>query len=78
MAPLTELTTFDIDDISVKRLPAPTDSCHSDEPVKLTAYGWVYSWNTMTVPNCSYVLVSEAFNSARSAFSSAVSVTIKN
>ena len=27
-----------------------------------TAYGWVTSWNTTTVPNGSYVLFSEAFN----------------
>ena len=43
-----------------------------------TVYGWVYSWNTTTVPNASYVLVSEAFNSAGSAFSSGVSMTVDN
>ena len=43
-----------------------------------TLYGWLCSWNTTTVPNASYVLVSEAFNSAGSAFSSGVSMTVKN
>jgi outer membrane protein assembly factor BamB len=43
-----------------------------------TLYGWLCSWNTSTVPNASYVLVSEAFNSAGSAFSPGVSMTVKN
>jgi DNA-binding beta-propeller fold protein YncE len=51
-----------------------------DAPVLCTAtltdYGWSCSWNTSTVPNGSYVLVSEAFNSAGSAFSSGVDVTV--
>jgi streptogramin lyase len=44
----------------------------------LTYYGWLCSWNTTTVPSGSYVLVSEAFNSAGSAFSSGVSITVNN
>jgi YVTN family beta-propeller protein len=44
----------------------------------LTAYGWVCSWNTTTVPNGSYVLLSEASGAGGSAFSSGVSMTIKN
>ena len=43
-----------------------------------TLYGWLCSWNTSTVPNGSYVLVSEAFNSAGSSFSSGVSITVSN
>ena len=43
-----------------------------------TAYGWVYSWNTTTVPNGSYALLSEAFNASASAFSAGVSITVKN
>ena len=43
-----------------------------------TLYGWFCSWNTTTVPNGSYVLVSEAFNAAGSTFSSGVSMTVKN
>ena len=43
-----------------------------------TAYGWLCSWNTTTVPNGSYVLVSEAFNSGGSAYSAPISVTVKN
>ena len=44
-----------------------------------TLYGWLCSWNSTTVPNGSYSLLSEAFNSGRSAFSSGVSVvTVKN
>ena len=44
----------------------------------LTYYGWLCSWNTTTVPNGSYVLLSEAFNSTGSAFSSGVSITVHN
>ena len=44
----------------------------------LTPYGWFSSWNTTTVPNASYALVSEAFNSVGSAFSSGVSITVRN
>ena len=44
----------------------------------LTYYGWVCSWNTTTVPNGSYALLSEAFNSGGSAFSSGVSITVNN
>ena len=43
-----------------------------------TLYGWLCAWNTTTVPNGSYVLLSEAFNSAGSTFSSGVSVTVDN
>jgi hypothetical protein len=43
-----------------------------------TYYGWVCVWNTTTVPNGSYVLVSLASNSAGSTFSSGVSVTVNN
>ena len=41
-------------------------------------YGWLDDWNTTTVPDGSYVLVSEAFNTGGSAFSSGVSITVKN
>ena len=41
----------------------------------LTYYGWLTSWNTKTVANASYVLLSEAFNSTGSAFSPGVSIT---
>ena len=44
----------------------------------LTIYGWLCSWNTTTVPDGAYVLVSEAFNSAGSTFSSGVSITVNN
>jgi hypothetical protein len=44
----------------------------------LTSYGWLYSWNTKTVANGSYVLLSEAFNSTSSAFSPTVNITITN
>jgi len=43
-----------------------------------TYYGWLYSWNTTTVPNGSYALLSEAFGSGGSAFSSHVSITVNN
>ena len=44
----------------------------------VTDYGWLCSWNTTTVPNGSYVLVSEAFNSAGSTFSSGVGINVDN
>jgi hypothetical protein len=43
-----------------------------------TYYGWVYSWNTTTVPNASYALLSEAFGAGGSAFSSPISITVNN
>ena len=43
-----------------------------------TFSGWLCSWNTTTVPDGSYVLLSEAFNSAGSTFSSGVGVTVNN
>jgi streptogramin lyase len=44
----------------------------------LTLYGWIYSWDTTTVPNGSYALLSEAFNSGGSSFSPGVSITVTN
>ena len=44
----------------------------------LTYYGWVCSWNSTTVPNGSYALVSEASGAGGTAYSSGVSVTVKN
>ncbi len=41
-----------------------------------TLYGWLDDWNTTTVANGSYVLLSQAFNSFESAFSSGVTVTV--
>jgi alpha-tubulin suppressor-like RCC1 family protein len=43
---------------------------------KATIFGWLCLWNTSTVPKGSYVLVSEAFNSAGSTFSSGVGVSV--
>jgi hypothetical protein len=43
-----------------------------------TLYGWLCSWNTTTVANGSYVLLSEAFNSGGSAFSPSVNITVNN
>jgi chitinase len=43
-----------------------------------TYYGWLYSWNTTTVPNGSYTLRSEAFNSGGTAFSPSVSIAVAN
>jgi hypothetical protein len=43
-----------------------------------TLYGWLCDWNTTTVPDGSYVLVSEAFNSTGSAFSAGVGITVNN
>ena len=43
-----------------------------------TLYGWLCAWNTATVPNGTYILLSGAINSAGVAFSSGVSVTVDN
>ena len=43
-----------------------------------TIYGWLFSWNTTSVANGSYVLASEAFNSTGSAFSPGVNITVAN
>jgi hypothetical protein len=43
-----------------------------------TLYGWLCSWNTTTMANGSYVLLSEAFNSGGSAFSPSVNITVNN
>jgi hypothetical protein len=45
---------------------------------KPTYYGWLCSWNTTTVPNGSYALLSEAFGAGGSTFSSGVSITVNN
>ena len=44
----------------------------------LTYYGWLCSWNTTTVPNGSYALVSYASGAGASAFSSPISITVDN
>ena len=43
-----------------------------------TYYGWLCGWNTTTVPNGAYVLVSLATGSGGTAASPGVSITIKN
>ena len=43
-----------------------------------TIYGWLCGWNTTTVPNGTYALVSVASNSVGTAASSGVSVTVNN
>jgi uncharacterized protein YjbI with pentapeptide repeats len=44
----------------------------------LTYYGWLCSWNTTTVPNGTYALLSEAFGGGGSTFSAGVSITVHN
>ena len=43
-----------------------------------TIYGWLCGWNTTTVPNGAYVLVSLATGSGGTAASSGVSITVNN
>ena len=43
-----------------------------------TIYGWLDGWNTTTVPNGTYLLLSEAFGSGGNTFSSGVTVTVHN
>jgi hypothetical protein len=45
---------------------------------KLSMFGWVCLWNSVTVPNGSYALVAEASNSSATAFSPGVDITVKN
>ena len=44
----------------------------------LTIYGYLYSWNTTTVPNGSYVLLSEAIGAGGSAVSPGVPIKVSN
>ncbi len=44
----------------------------------LTLYGWLCDWNTATVPDGSYVLVSEAYGPTGNGFSSGVSINVDN
>ena len=53
-------------------------SGHSVGAATLTYYGWVDTWNTTTVPNGSYVLVSYASGAGGSTASSGVSITVNN
>ncbi len=43
-----------------------------------TYYGWLFTWNTKTVANGPYVLLSEAFNSSGSAYSPNVNINVQN
>ena len=45
---------------------------------KPTPYGWICAWNTSSVPNGFYVLVSEAFNSGGGALGGGVSIAVNN
>ena len=54
------------------------ESGHLIGTAKPTLYGWVTSWNTTTVPNGSYVLLSEAVNGGSSGVSAGVTITVSN
>ena len=43
-----------------------------------TLYGWIYVWNTKTVPDASYILFAQAFNAGGSALSAPTNITVKN
>lgn len=43
-----------------------------------TQYGWLCAWNTATVPNGSYILVSKASNSVGTGYSQGVTITVHN
>jgi hypothetical protein len=43
-----------------------------------TIYGWIYVWNTTTVPNAAYVLLSDASGPGGNTVSSGVSITVNN
>ena len=44
----------------------------------LTLYGWLCDWNTTTVPDASYVLVSEASGPTGNTYSTGVTITVNN
>jgi hypothetical protein len=46
--------------------------------VTATEYGWICSWNTTGVPSGSYALLSVTSGVGGSAYSSGVSITVKN
>ena len=43
-----------------------------------TAFGWLYHWDTTTVPNGSYLLFSQAFNASGNSISPPVTISIHN
>jgi len=43
-----------------------------------TPYGWIYRWDTTSVPNGSYLLLSIGFNSVKRGVSSQTKITIQN
>jgi hypothetical protein len=53
-------------------------SGHSVGTATLTEYGWLYNWNSSTVPNGSYALLSEATGAGGSLYSSGVNITVSN
>ena len=53
-------------------------SGHSLGTATPTLYGWLDSWDTTTVPNGSYVLVSYATGPGGSTASAGVGVTVQN
>ena len=54
------------------------ESGHLIGTAKPTLYGWVTIWNTTTVPNGSYVLLSEAVNGGSSGVSAGVTIIVSN
>ncbi len=58
-----------------------TGGSYSDQVIGTatpTYYGWLFDWDSTTVPNGSYTVRTEAFNSTGSAFSPSVSFTVNN
>ena len=53
-------------------------SAHVACTATLTYYGWLCSWNTATVPNGTYALLSEASGTGGNAFSSHIGITVTN
>ncbi len=43
-----------------------------------TYFGWIFSWNTKTVPNGSYLLFSQAFNASGNGVSSPTKIVVRN
>ena len=58
-----------------------TGGSYSDQVIGTatpTYYGWLFDWDSTTVPNGTYTLRTEAFNSTGHAFSPSVSFTVTN
>jgi hypothetical protein len=79
----TVLVTKASDDLRVGKVEVrATGGAFSDTPIgtaRITLFGWLYQWDTASVPNGTYILTSVAFDLAGNPGTSAgMSVTVQN